>query len=337
MSDVHAAVTAIEYHLPASVLTTEDLSRRHPQWAVEKIDAKTGIRARHIASPAEFSSDLAASAVHALFASGACAPEEIDFLLLCTQSPDYLIPTTACLLQERLGIPEGTGAFDYNLGCSGYVYGLGVAEGLIATRQARTIILITSETYSKYLEPDDRHTIPIFGDAAAVTLIRARSAEFPIIGPFVYGTNGKGGDDLIVYNSGLRTVEGVCNTIPFGNPKVLRMNGAKVFAFVMSTMPKVIRTLLSRAKLEIGDCDLFVFHQANASLVRELARVLEIPMEKVQITLSHCGNTVSSTIPIALKHAALEGKLTERSRIVIAGFGVGYSWGATVIRGIVLH
>src|SRR5579871_2693795 len=170
---MHAAVTATEYHLPAEVLSTESLTAEFPEWSVEKIEAKTGIRERHIAAPGECASDLAVAAARKLFEAGACQPAEIDYVLLCTQSPDYFLPTTACLLQERLGISTNAGALDFNLGCSGFVYGLGLAQGLIATGQAENILLLTAETYSKFIDPEDRSVRTIFGDAAAATLIQS--------------------------------------------------------------------------------------------------------------------------------------------------------------------
>ena len=164
-----AAIRAIEYYLPETVLGSDDLTREFPDWSVAKIESKTGIRERHIASGSECSSDLGIAAAKKLFDSGAVSPSEIDFLLFCTQSPDYFLPTTACMMQAALGIPKTAGALDFNLGCSGFVYGLGLAKGLIETGQAKSILLITAETYSKFIHPRDRSVRTIFGDAAAAT------------------------------------------------------------------------------------------------------------------------------------------------------------------------
>src|SRR5579884_3376661 len=204
MSRVHAAIEAIEYHLPEAVLSTSDLANAFPGWSVEKIDEKTGIHERHIAAPDECASDLGIAAARKLFDSGACRPEDIDFVLLCTQSPDYFLPTTACLVQDRLGIPTHAGAFDFNLGCSGYIYGLGIAEALIASGQASRVLLLTAETYTKFLHPRDKSVRTIFGDAAAATLLRATDSKEPLLGPFVYGTDGKGAPNLIVRTGGMR-------------------------------------------------------------------------------------------------------------------------------------
>lgn len=306
-------------------------------WGVEKIDAKTGIKERCIAAEDECASDLAFAAANRLFDSGACAAEDIDFLLFCTQSPDYALPTTACLLQERLSLPVTAGALDYNLGCSGFIYGLGLAQGLIATGQAHNLLLLTAETFSKYLGYSDRSTRTLFGDGAAATLVTAHAHSSPYIGPFVYGTDGRGKKDLIAINTGFRRTP-VSDKYGDGNESgtshngVLFMNGRNVFDFAISTVPYNVNAVLVKANLTLADIDLFVFHQANAYLIEEIRKLLGIPSDKIQLTIEHCANTGSSTIPIALKHAAIERRIAKGSRILICGFGVGYSWGAAIVR-----
>jgi 3-oxoacyl-[acyl-carrier-protein] synthase-3 len=336
---MQASVSAIEYYLPENTVSTEDLSAEFPEWSVAKIDEKTGIRNRHIAAPDECASDLAVAAAGKLFASGACRPEEIDFVLLCTQSPDYFLPTTACLVQDRLGIPTAAGALDFNLGCSGFVYGLGIAQGLIASAQASKVLLLTAETYSKFMNPRDRSVRTIFGDAAAATLLEARDAPRPFIGPFVYGTDGRGAPYLIVPAGGMRRPRTPETAIPAedgsGNarsPNDLFMNGAEIFNFTIEAVPQSVAALLKKARLTQADIDLFVFHQANRYMLEHVRRRLKIPPEKFQLSMAHCGNTVSSTIPIALKHAAEEGKVHSGTVMMLVGFGVGYSWAATILR-----
>ncbi len=319
---MHAAIQAVEYHLPEGVLTNEELARAFPDWDAGKVAAKTGIARRRLAAPEECASDLAAAAARKLFAAGACRPEDVDFLLLCTQSPDHFLPTTACLLQERLGLPTRAGALDFNLGCSGFVYGLGLAKGLIETGQAANLLLLTAETYSKFLGPDDRTVRSLFGDAAAATLVRGRP-DGPWIGPFVYGTDGKGKDNLIVPGGGLRQ--------PGGDVR-LSMNGPEVFTFTLRVVPRAVSEVLARAGKTADDVDLFVFHQANRYMLEHLRAKLKVPPEKFVVALEHCGNTVSSTIPIALKEAEGRGVLRPGMLVLLVGFGVGYSWGATLIR-----
>jgi 3-oxoacyl-[acyl-carrier-protein] synthase-3 len=274
------------------------------------------------------------AAAHKLFSSGVCRPESIDFLLLCTQSPDYFLPTTACILQDRLGLPTSAGALDFNLGCSGFVYGLSLAKGLIETGQAANVLLLTAETYSKFLHPEDRGVRALFGDAAAATLLQARhdapAGGLPWIGPFVFGTDGKGMNNLIVAKGGMRRESADVTTN--GSVAHLHMNGPEIFTFTLNAVPQAVKNLLKRAGKGIDDIDLFVFHQANRFMLDHLRDRLEIPKEKFVVSMSHCGNTVSSTIPIALRDAVNQQVLHPGQLVMLVGFGVGYSWGATLIR-----
>ncbi len=335
----HASLRAIEYHLPDRMLSTAELAAEFPGWSVGKIDAKTGIACRHIAGLGECASDLAAAAAQKLFASGACGPADIDYVLLCTQSPDHFLPTTACLLQDRLGIPTTAGALDFNLGCSGFVYGLGLGEGLISSGQASRVLLLTAETYSKFLNPRDRSVRTIFGDAAAATLLTATESPTPRLGPFVYGTDGAGGPNLMVPAGGMRCPHSEATAQEAeddqGNVRAadnLFMNGPEIFNFTLTVVPDSVNRLLEKAGLSLDQVDLFVFHQANRYMLDHLRKRLRIPPEKFILAMSDCGNTVSSTIPIALKHAAANGQLAKDSLVMLVGFGVGYSWGAAMLR-----
>jgi 3-oxoacyl-[acyl-carrier-protein] synthase-3 len=336
---MQAALQAIEYYLPEQVLSNTQLAAEFPDWPVEKIEAKTGIAERRIAGPEECASDLAFAAVRRLFASGACRASEVDYLLLCTQSPDYFLPTTACLLQDRLGLPTTAGALDFNLGCSGFVYGLGLAQGLIATGQAAKVLLVTAETYSKFIHPQDRSVRTIFGDAAAASLVSAADEAAPCLGPFEFGTDGAGAKNLIVPTGGMRrarTPESAAAVEePDGSrrsPDNLYMNGAELFSFTLRAVPECVDRLLAKSGRRIEDVDLFVFHQANRFMLEHLRRKLRIPAERFCLALESCGNTVSSTIPIALKLAAQRGQLQAGHLVMAVGFGVGYSWGAGFLR-----
>jgi 3-oxoacyl-[acyl-carrier-protein] synthase-3 len=319
-----AAIRAVAYHLPEATLSNEALAAAFPDWPADKIAGKVGIRIRHLAAPGECASDLAAAAARKLFATGVCAPQEIDFLLFCTQAPDYFLPTTACVLQERLGLPTAAGALDFNLGCSGFVYGLGLAKGLIETGQASNVLLLTGETYSKFLDPADRGSRALFGDAAAATLVQGRPdpapGGVPWIGPFVYGSDGKGKSNLIVAGGGLRQPAELAR---------LFMNGPEIFTFTLRAVPQAVRAVLAAADKTTDDIDLFVFHQANRYMLEHLRDKMKLPPEKFVVAMEDCGNTVSSTIPIALHHVAdrLPGRLA-----MLVGFGVGYSWGAALVR-----
>jgi 3-oxoacyl-[acyl-carrier-protein] synthase III len=328
---MQAAIEGITYYLPERRLTNAELAVEFPDWTPEKIAGKTGIAERRIASPEECSSDLAYAAARQLFQSGACAPSDIDFVLFCTQSPDYFLPTTACLLQQRLELSTSCGALDFNLGCSGWVYGLGLAKGLVESGQAGKVLLLTAETYSKYLDPEDRGARTIFGDGAAATLVSGVPGQFtsaaPYIGPVVCGTEGSGGHHLIVRQGGSR---GLGALDPGG--RYLSMNGPEIFTFTLRVVPSVVRRALENARLTLDSIDLVIFHQANQYMLDHLRKKLAIPAEKFVLDIADCGNTVSSTIPIALARSIRKGIARPGNTILTVGFGVGLSWAASVIR-----
>lgn len=320
--DKAARISAIATHLPAKTLTTTELSERFPEWAVDKIVKKTGIENRHIAADGETSFDLGVAAAERLFASTGVSRSEIDFLLFCTQSPDYFLPTTACMVQQRLDLSTTCGALDFNLGCSGFIYGIFLAKSMIRSGAAKQVLLITSETYSKYLADDDRSVRTIFGDGAAATLISACDA--PGIGEILLGTDGRGAENLIVRNGAARAgFSGPLNT--------LSMNGAEILEFTMNAVPQNIHTLLDRAGLTIDNIDFFVLHQANAFILSQLRRKLGVAPEKFCINMQEYTNTVSATIPMALEKAENSGLIKQGDRILICGFGVGYSWGSALL------
>lgn len=328
-----AKIKAISYYLPELVLSNDLIHQEFPEWDIEKISSKTGINSRHVSAEDEFSSDMAVKAAEQLFLEHNIERSDIDFLLLCTQSPDYLLPTTACILQDRLGLNTTAGALDFNLGCSGFVYGLSLAKGLIAGGMAKNILLITSETYTKFIHPKDKSNRTIFGDAAAATLITAEDG-FCSIGDFVFGTDGKGAENLIVKQGGMRFPVSnynldVCDEYGnIKNDKNLFMDGAEIFNFTIESVPKLTQAILEKSKLNIEQVDLFVFHQANKYMLNHLRKKIGIPEEKFFIAMEHCGNTVSSTIPIALYEAQKQKKLVDSKNLILAGFGVGYSWAA---------
>lgn len=333
-----ASIRAVEYALPRQRLTNDDLARDYADWTVEKIAEKTGIDQRWIAAEGECASDLGVEAAQKLFATGMVEASTIDYLLFCTQSPDHFLPTTACLMQDRLRIPNTAGALDFNLGCSGYVYGLGLAKGLVETGQAGNVLLITAETYSKFICPGDRSVRTLFGDAGTATLVTGVSRNSDAIGPFVYGTDGAGACNLIVPAGGLRQRSSpetaLLATDGQGNQRSsdhLFMNGSEIFTFTLKSVPRAVQMLLDRSGHDIASIDLFVFHQANRFMLDHLRKKCRIPEEKFVLAYQKFGNTVSCTIPIALKEAEASGQLRAGMRVMLVGFGVGYSWGATLI------
>lgn len=327
-----AFIKAISYFLPEYVLTNEQLVKEFPEWTVEKVASKIGINKRHIAGKNQTACDMAEQAAKNLFSEYNISPSEIDFILLCTQSPDYFLPTTACVLQTKLGIPTSAGALDFNLGCSGYVYGLSIAKGLVFGDIAKNILLLTSETYSKHLHPKDKSNRTIFGDGAAATLISING--FAEILNFSLGTDGRGAENLITKTGAFRNIT-MINDLNFdegGNPVSsdhLYMNGSEIFNFTLENVPILVEDTLRKNSLSKSDISLFVFHQANKYLMNFLRKKLRINEDIFYYYLENVGNTVSSTIPIALKEAQNEDKL--KGYILLAGFGVGYSWAGCVL------
>jgi len=317
-------VQKIAYRLGSLVETGADLVRDNPDWRIDDIEVKTGVKTRHIAGPGETASDMATHAARELFDRGV-DPAGIGALLFVTQSPDYYLPTTACLLQDRLGLPKTCLAFDINQGCSGFVYGLGVATSLINAGLADQVLLLCGDTYTHYIQPDDRTCRPIFSDAAAAALIGRGGGVAS--GPFVFGSDGAGGQNLIVKTGGARNPSSALDAVP---PQLF-MNGPQIFMFTMAAVPKLVAGLLDQAQKRLEDIDLFVFHQASALVLENIARQLKLPPEKFYSNLSRMGNTVSATIPIALADAVSEGRLRDGQTVLICGFGVGYSWAGTLI------
>lgn len=332
-----AHIKDIAVYFPDQVLANDELARIYPGWPAEKILEKTGIQERRIAGVDQTASDLAFEAAKGLFSQGKIYAEDVDFLILCTQAPDYVLPTTACILQDRLGISRQAGALDINLGCSGFVYGLSLAKGLIETGSARCVLLLTADTYSKYINPMDKSARTLFGDAAAATVIVGHEGG-ESIGPFVFGTDGSGAKNLIVEAGMYRVPKSVDTatevTDESGNVRSREnfyMNGAAVMAFSLKEVPKAAEALLLKAKKSKEEIDFFVLHQANKFMLEALRKKLKVTEDKLPIMVEDCGNTVSSTIPIALFKLRAQGRLAAGHQLMLIGFGVGYSWAACLL------
>lgn len=336
---VAARIAAVSTHVPERELSNEELSAVFGNWSAEKILEKTGIRTRHIAAPGETAADLAFGAARKLFAAGHASPAEIDFLILCTQAPDHILPTTACLLQDRLGLSTRCGALDVNLGCSGFVYCLSLAAGLIAAGAASTILLLTADTYSKYIHERDRSVRTLFGDGAAATLIRRGDpGQTARVGPFVYGTDGAGARDLIVDAGGFRRPYGDETALAIadasGNvrsPENLYMDGGAVLNFTLREVPRTYQSLLDAAGLTEEAVDHVVLHQANRFMLDTLQKKLGLADAKLPRCYEAVGNTVSSTIPFVLEHLIDAGRTEPGTRMLLIGFGVGLSWAGAAV------
>ncbi|HUT89902.1 MAG TPA: ketoacyl-ACP synthase III [Thermoguttaceae bacterium] len=324
-----ASVGPIAVHLPETIEDNDRLAADFPNWNMDLIYAKTGVGSRHVAAPDECASDLGVAAAEKLFEQHDVDRRTIDFLLFCTQTPDYPLPTTACLMQDRLGLPTSIGALDFNLGCSGFVYGLSLADGLIHSGAAQRVLLITAETYSKYIDPTDRSLRTIFGDGAAATLIEA--ADEPSLGSFVFGTDGRSADSLLVADGGARPEADALKPRRRKRwPSRLSMDGPELVKFTLAVVPPTIERILDDAGLSRDDVDFYLMHQATLYMIENLRARLHLDKDVVPVDLETVGNTVSSTLPI-LMHGLRHGRqLRPGKRSLLVGFGVGLSWAGCV-------
>ena len=332
-------IKEIEYFLPVNKKTNEDLQKENPEWDVEKVAAKTGIYSRHIAGEDETALDLAIKALEKLFTKTSVKKEDIDGIIFCTQSPDYVMPSNSFLIHEKFEFDKNTWSFDYNLACSGYVYGLCIARGFIETGMAKNIMLITSDTYSKYINKKDRSTVNLFGDGAAVTIISNCDSEESRIIDAKLSSSGKDYKSFYIPSGGSRlpknknTIEGTKDESGnIRNLENIHMNGFAVWKFISRIVPQQIQEILINNNLNINDVDFLGFHQASKLTLESLAKALKISNDKVYTNIENIGNTVSSSIPIALKDAIEEKKLKRGDLIVLSGFGVGLSWGTILMK-----
>lgn len=308
-----AYLNHIQYYLPKTVLNNDELAERFPEWSAEKIEEKVGIVRRHLALD-ESVVDMAEKAAEQLFADLPELREQIDFVLFCTQSPMYVLPSSACVLQDRLKLSTELGALDYDLGCSGYPYGLALAKGLVLSGQANTVLLITAEKYSQYIDSSDRGLNTLFGDAASASIISSQPVGLACsIGDALFGTDGAGAEGLIVKH---------------GENQHLTMDGPGILIFTLKEVPRMLERLLVKSGDTIDSIDHFIFHQANTFILEKLREKIGIPEEKFIIDVAEYGNTVSSTIPIALSNLKT---IKPGQTIMLVGFGVGLSWSAIIL------
>lgn len=298
---------------------------------------KVGIESRHICDESMTASDMALKAADKLFGDGVDC-KSVDYIILCTQSPDYIIPTTACILQNRLGLSKNVGAIDVNLACSGYVYSLGLAKGLIETGQAENVLLLTAETYSKYISPDDHATLPLFGDAATATLISGKNDKPDGMYGFVYGSDGEGAESFIIPAGGARHPYSITPLVwdkdKFGNKKSNRninMNGLAITNMVMVEVPRAVHKILESAKLTSKDIDMYIFHQANQHILEALKKNCGLSGLPFYNNLKYCGNTVSNSIPLVIYDLTLENRDINLGRVMLLGYGAGFSWGGCIV------
>ncbi len=325
------------YYLPAHTATNQELLEENPTWDIHQLEQSTGVVKRHIADDAETALDLSFQACKKLLSHNKDALDQIDGIVFCTQTGDYILPPNACVLHKMLDLSEQVFAFDFNLACSGYIYGLALSQGLIFSGTAKTILLVNADTYSKYIHKQDRSARVLFGDGAAVSLITISDSTQGII-DIQCATSGQGYDKFIIPAGGCRVPKSTETCLPqtdaSGNVRTLEhihMNGMGILAFVNSKVPHHIRSTLARNKLTTDDIDLFVFHQASKVALDSLTQILNIESDKVFRNLREIGNTVSASIPIALKDAQDQGRIARGDTVLASGFGVGLSWGTAII------
>lgn len=328
-----AYIKAISFYLPEAIVDNIQIASEFPEWTVEKIEKKIGINRRHVTAADETASDIAIKAAEKLFAENSIDRGMVDYLIFVSQSPDYHLPTTACVIQKRLGLAKTITAIDVNLGCSGYITGTSLAKAIIMSGQASNVLLLTAETYSKYLHPKDKSNRTIFGDGASASLIS--TSGIAEIGNHVIGTDGDGAENLIVKSGGARYPKPLGDLVfdEFGNPKssdFLYMDGPAILNYSIDSIPQLVKDVLEKNSLDIDDVDLHVYHQANLFLANLERRKLKIPKEKYYCNISETGNTVSSTIPIALCLAMEDGSLQKGMKVLSVAQGLGYTWGGVV-------
>lgn len=315
--------------VPANIENTNTDIRLYGEEEALKFSETTGIKSRHIVDSQTCTSDLCHAAADDLLTRLEWSRDSVDALIFITQTPDYLLPATSCCLQSRLGLSTRCAAFDINLGCSGYVYGMWLASQMVATGMNRVLLLV-GDTPSRVCRPEDRSTRPLFGDAGTATAITAD----PQAGPahFVMGTDGEGKNNLIVkhglFRESDRFGEARGNT---ADGPMLFMDGAEIFTFTLQEVPPLIRQTLKLANWTMDDVNAVVMHQANGFILNYLAKRMKLPADKMPLSIGEYGNTSSATIPLTMAAQMNEKLTTSMQRLVMVGFGVGYSWGSVAM------
>tara|TARA_B100001093_G_scaffold489309_1_gene527356 strand:+ start:239 stop:1192 length:954 start_codon:yes stop_codon:yes gene_type:complete len=306
----------ISFQLGSKKQSFKDYKFENPDWNEEKIKQKTGIENQFILSEKETPLSLAEKACHKLSYNY----KDIDLLIYITQAPDYFLPSGSCILQDKLKLKKSVLAFDINLGCSGFIYGLSIAGSMINSKLATKALIICSDGYSKYISKSNRTCRPIFSDAGSATIVEKNNNSK--IGPFVFGTDGVGSKDLIVEGGAIRKPN---------EESELLMNGSQVFLFTLDTIPNELNKLLMISDLKLNEVSWFVFHQASKFVIDNLIKKMDLPKEKVITNYAKFGNTVSSSIPICLSESFKDKQFNKGDKIILAGFGVGLSWGLCVV------
>jgi 3-oxoacyl-[acyl-carrier-protein] synthase-3 len=321
------SINNISIYLPETILTNKDLAQEF-NVSEEQIFKNTGIKKRYVSAPGEISSDMVVKAAEKLFSENNIDRSEIDFLIFCSEGFDHKGPSTSCSLQHRLGLSNNIACVDLPYGCSGYIYGLGMANAYLTSGMSKKVLFLTADMATTVIHKEDLELKSIFSDIGTATIITGSAYDQH----YVFGTDGSGYHNLIVDHSASRnpqTIEKLQeNNMPLGH---MKMQSTEIFVFAVKTVPKLIDEILLKHKLTKENIDLFVLHQASYFMLDVIRRKCKIPAEKFFINIENYGNSVSSTIPVALNDAAKQGVLKKGMKVLVAGFGIGYSWGATII------
>lgn len=308
-------------YLPKKVLTNFDLEKM-VDTSDEWIRTRTGISERHIAAEDEATSDLAYQAATRAIEAASIAPDSIDMIIVGTTTPDLVFPNVACLLQERLGIPACP-AFSVETACSGFIYALTIADQFVRTGMVRRPLVIGAETMSRIVDWTDRETCVLFGDGAGAVILDA--SDDPGIIFSSLGADGR-------YRSLLDTNRGISRKVAEGEPLALRMKGNEVFKVAVRTLESMVDEVIAKNNLKKGEIDWFVPHQANLRIIAATAKRLDIPMERVVLTVGQHGNTSAASVPMALDTAIRDGRIRRGDLLLLEAFGGGFTWGASLVR-----
>ncbi|WP_028215982.1 beta-ketoacyl-ACP synthase III [Paraburkholderia oxyphila] len=325
-STLYSRVLGTGSFLPPERVTNQDLAERLAAQGVETSDewivARTGIHARHFAAPDVTTSDLALAASQRAIAAADVDPQSIDLIIVATSTPDFVFPSTACLLQNKLGIRNHGAAFDVQAVCSGFAYGVSVADSLIRSGQHKTALVVGAETFSRILDFKDRTTCVLFGDGAGAIVLQA-SDEPGVLSSALHADGS--------YAHILCTPGNVNGGVIAGNA-FLHMDGQAVFKLAVNVLEKVAIEALEKAQLTADQVDWLIPHQANIRIMQGTCRKLGLPAERMVVTVGEHGNTSAASIPLALDVAVRDGRIKRGHNVLIEGVGGGFTWGASVIR-----
>lgn len=334
MTSIRSIATA----LPERQVTNADLERENPSWDMTAVTDRTGVRTRRIAAPDETAFDLSVRACDALLADSGLDVADVDAILYCTQTPDYVMPGNASLLHRHLGVGDEVMTLDFALACSGFVYGLGLADSFARSGLASEILLVTAATYSRYIHPRDRTTRALFGDGAAVAHVSAAGGGGEIVATELCANSRDLDKGAYIPAGGMRFPHSdeTAREHPdghgnFRSAEDLHLNGPAVWAFINSTVPQHLRSFLARRDLTVDDVDLFVFHQASKLVLDSLAKALGVEKDRLLVHMEDIGNLSASSIPVAL-HAALgDGAIEPGDRVLLSAYGAGLSYGSVLV------